>query len=88
MTGIRYEQDGRVTTVPGDQVILSAGAYHSPKILLLSGIGPVAELERHEIPVVCPLEGVGENFQDHTVSICRTRAPSRTGKSGSFPASC
>ena len=67
VTGIRYEQDGRVTTVPGDQVILSAGAYHSPKILLLSGIGPVAELERHGIPVVCPLEGVGENFQDHTV---------------------
>ena len=66
-TGVRYEQDGRVTTVSGDRVILSAGAYHSPKILLLSGIGPVAELERHGIPVVCPLEGVGENFQDHTV---------------------
>ena len=67
VTGVRYQKDGRVTAVSGDQIVLCAGAYHSPKILLLSGIGPIAELERNGIPIIHPLEGVGENFQDHTV---------------------
>ena len=49
----------------GAEVILSAGAIGTPKLLLLSGIGPAAEIERHRIPVVCNLPGVGENFQDH-----------------------
>lgn len=47
------------------EVILSAGALGSPKLLMLSGIGHAAEIERHGIPVVCDLPGVGENFQDH-----------------------
>jgi len=47
--------------------VLSAGVYHSPQILMLSGIGPRAELERHGIPVVHALEGIGENYQDHPV---------------------
>lgn len=47
------------------EVILSAGAFASPQLLLLSGIGPEAELRAHGIPVRHALEGVGLNLQDH-----------------------
>lgn len=47
------------------EVILTAGAVGSPKVLMLSGIGPGAELARHGIAVQHDLPGVGENFQDH-----------------------
>jgi choline dehydrogenase len=67
VTGVRYAKDGAVRTVAGDKVVLSAGVYHSPQILMLSGIGPAAELERLGIPVVHALEGVGENYHDHAV---------------------
>ena len=49
-------------------VILSGGAINSPQLLMLSGIGPAAELERHGIPVVQNLPGVGKNLQDHCFS--------------------
>ena len=47
------------------EVILSAGAFNSPQLLLLSGIGPEEELARHNINVVHALKGVGQNLQDH-----------------------
>ncbi len=65
--GVRYSKDGNEQTVMGDRIVLSAGVYHSPQILMLSGIGPRAELERHGISVVHSLDGVGENYQDHPV---------------------
>jgi choline dehydrogenase len=46
------------------EVILSAGAFNSPQLLKLSGIGPVQELSRHGIPTIVDLPGVGENLQD------------------------
>ena len=46
-------------------VILSAGAFQSPQLLLLSGIGPGDELKRYGIPVAHELPGVGRNLQDH-----------------------
>ena len=46
-------------------VVLSAGAFQSPQLLMLSGIGPPQELQRHGIAVVHPLPGVGSNLQDH-----------------------
>ena len=49
----------------GLEVVLSLGAMHTPKVLMLSGIGDQAELRRLGIPVVQHLPGVGQNFQDH-----------------------
>jgi choline dehydrogenase len=46
------------------EVILSAGAFNTPQLLLLSGIGPREELERHGIPLNIALPGVGKNLQD------------------------
>ncbi|MCB1723141.1 MAG: GMC family oxidoreductase N-terminal domain-containing protein [Chromatiaceae bacterium] len=46
------------------EVILCAGAFNTPQLLKLSGIGPRAELERHGIPLRVDLPGVGENLQD------------------------
>ena len=47
------------------EVILSAGAIGSPQILLLSGIGPREQLQKHGIPLLFDLPGVGQNLQDH-----------------------
>jgi choline dehydrogenase-like flavoprotein len=47
------------------EVIVAQGAFGSPQLLLLSGIGPEAELRAHGLPVVLDLPGVGQNLQDH-----------------------
>lgn len=47
------------------EVIISAGAYRSPQILMLSGIGPAEQLQRHNIPLLVENSQVGENFHDH-----------------------
>jgi choline dehydrogenase len=46
------------------EVILSAGAFNTPQLLMLSGIGPLDELQKHGIPACVPLPGVGRNLQD------------------------
>ena len=65
VTEVVYEQGNDRRTVSADRVVLSAGVFHSPQVLMLSGVGPASELERLGIPVVHPMEGVGENYQDH-----------------------
>ncbi|XP_069937771.1 glucose dehydrogenase [FAD, quinone], partial [Cherax quadricarinatus] len=47
------------------EVVVSAGALSSPKILMLSGLGPAQHLQEHGVPVVLDLPGVGTNLQDH-----------------------
>lgn len=47
------------------EIILSAGAFHSPQLLKLSGVGPRNELLHHKIPIVRESKNVGENLYDH-----------------------
>jgi choline dehydrogenase len=54
----------RLTASAAREVILCAGAFNTPQLLKLSGIGSRQELQRHEIPVKVELPGVGENLQD------------------------
>jgi choline dehydrogenase len=64
--GVEYLQEEMLHQVRAKQeVILSAGAYDSPKLLLLSGIGDAEYLQALGIPVVVDLPGVGQNLQDH-----------------------
>ena len=70
-TGVEIEYEGRLRRVnAGIEVVLSLGAIHTPKVLMLSGIGDRAELQRFGIPVVQHLPGVGQNFQDHFAVGC------------------
>ena len=65
-TGVEYaRQKQRHEIRASREVILSGGAINSPQLLLLSGIGPAAEISRHGIKTVHPLPGVGKNLQDH-----------------------
>ena len=63
--GIAWKSADGEGHIRGRETILSAGSFVSPHLLLLSGIGPARELDRHGIPVVLDLPGVGENLQDH-----------------------
>ncbi len=64
--GLQYVKGGQVKTVHANrEVILSGGAVNSPRLMLLSGIGPADELRGLGIDVVHDLPGVGKNFQDH-----------------------
>ena len=63
--GVEVESGGEIFNVFGKEIILSAGAPWSPKLLMLSGIGPAEHLEMLGIPVVRDLQGVGQNLRDH-----------------------
>ncbi len=56
------------------EVILAASSINSPKILMLSGIGPAAHLAEHGIPVLADRAGVGTNLQDHLEMYIQTAA--------------
>jgi choline dehydrogenase len=65
-SGVEIVHDGKVQRIAaGVEVVLSLGAIHTPKVLMLSGIGDQTELQRLGIAVVQHLPGVGKNFQDH-----------------------
>src|SRR5262249_12697317 len=64
--GIVYSQEGELKEMRCDgEVILSGGAYNSPQLLMLSGIGRADELRAHGIAPVVDLPGVGRNLQEH-----------------------
>ena len=65
IVGVRFLHQGRTLEVPAGGVVLAAGAVQTPQLLMLSGIGPAAELRRHGLPVRSGLEGVGAGLQDH-----------------------
>ena len=70
-TGVELLYDGKIHRIgAGLEVVLSLGAIHTPKLLMQSGIGEQAELQRLGIPVVQHLPGVGKNFEDHFAVGC------------------
>ncbi len=65
-TGVEFVRRGRTATERAErEIILAAGAIGSPKLLMLSGIGPAAHLATHRIATIVDLPGVGQNLHDH-----------------------
>lgn len=77
VNGVAFRHKGRRETASAcRETILAGGAINSPQLLLLSGIGPAAQLREHGIEVRHDLPGVGENLQDHlevTVQVACTQ---------------
>ena len=68
-TGVEYVKDGQtVTDTARKEVIVCGGALESPKLLMLSGIGPAGHLEEVGVAVQVDLPGVGENFHNHVLA--------------------
>ncbi len=64
--GVALKRGGKVETITARrEVIIAASSINSPKLLMLSGIGPAAHLAEHGIEVVADRAGVGQNLQDH-----------------------
>ena len=77
--GVAYERDGQeFTSLAAREVILCAGAYNTPKLLLLSGIGPGDHLREHGVPVVLERPEVGRNLQDHPATLIEHAAATPT----------
>ena len=77
--GVAYRQGGQARELrAGREVILCAGALQSPQLLMLSGVGPAAQLQQHGISVVHDLPGVGRNLHDHVDVVQVVDAPQLT----------
>ena len=78
-TGIACHHGGQARQVRARrETVLCGGAFGSPQLLMLSGIGPQEELRRHGIAVAHALPGVGRNLQDHIDYVQTWRVPSGT----------
>ncbi|KAF7505218.1 hypothetical protein GJ744_001147 [Endocarpon pusillum] len=65
-TGVLIDTDGKKYTLSAKQeVILSAGAFRSPQLLMVSSVGPLETLQQHGISVIANRPGVGQNMWDH-----------------------
>ncbi|EAW14535.1 putative GMC oxidoreductase [Aspergillus clavatus NRRL 1] len=64
-TAVELVRDDKKILTARREVILAAGAYRTPQLLMLSGIGPAEELQRHGIEVLLDMPDVGLNFHDH-----------------------
>ncbi len=82
VTGVQFETNGGLQTAHADkEVVLSAGAFDTPKILMLSGIGDADDLKAHGIKAAVHLRGVGKDLQDHVavaIQYTTTKAVSPT----------
>ncbi|MEO8081059.1 MAG: GMC family oxidoreductase N-terminal domain-containing protein, partial [Caldimonas sp.] len=77
--GVEARIGGRTTTMTARrEVLLAAGALQSPQLLMLSGIGPGAQLQQHGVPVVHDLPGVGAHLHDHINVVQVIEAPKVT----------
>ena len=76
--GVEVIQQGKKKTVWANrEVLLCAGSLQSPQILMLSGVGDAAELQKHKIPIHHILPGVGKNLQEHTDIVVTQRRRKR-----------
>ncbi len=65
-TGVEFSKGGNLSKLSATrEIILSAGVFGTPQILMLSGIGPEEQLKKHGLPVVQHVPQLGENLQDH-----------------------
>jgi 5-(hydroxymethyl)furfural/furfural oxidase len=65
--GVTAVIDGRPQDIRGADIIVSAGALHSPALLMRAGIGPAADLRALGIPILADLPGIGRNLQNHAL---------------------
>ena len=77
-TGVTWRRGSETGVIAGQEIVLAAGAFMSPQLLMLSGIGKASDLASHDITVVQDLPGVGENLQDHLDVTLEYRAKSAT----------
>jgi choline dehydrogenase len=87
--GIEYVRDGKPERARATrEILLCGGVIDTPKLLMLSGIGPADHVKSHNIPVVADVPGVGRNFQDHLKLSIRwsgkTELPGSTVTAGMF----
>jgi choline dehydrogenase len=87
--GVDYLRNGKPETARASrQIVLSGGVIDTPKLLLLSGVGPADHLKSLGIPVIVDSPGVGKNFQDHLKLSIRwngkTELPGSTVTAGMF----
>ena len=92
VVGVEYQLDGQRAVVrAAREVVLSAGVVDSPRLLMLSGIGPADHLKSSGVAVVADVPGVGQNFQDHLKLSIRwnglTDLPGSTVTAGLFTTS-
>ncbi len=86
-TGVEFGANGAPRRINARrEVILAAGAFQSPQVLMLSGIGDGAELKKHGIEVTHALRGVGKNLQDHISCPIHFMSPRTTSYGVSFAA--
>ncbi|WP_322092638.1 GMC family oxidoreductase [Paraburkholderia bannensis] len=71
--GVKYLHEGKEVNASAGEVILSAGAYLSPQLLMLSGIGDADQLRKVGVTPIHELKGVGQNLQDHCGSLIQVR---------------
>src|SRR5262249_30162591 len=83
--GVRYEKDGQIQTAMGALILLTSGVYHSPQIIMLSGIRPGSELKKHGIHVVHELKGIAVNYHDHPVVLRTFEGPKKTKEDWVIP---
>ncbi len=81
--GVRYaDRSGRAVDVRAGHVVLASGAFNSPQLLQLSGVGNATELAALGVDPVCDLPGVGEHLQDHLVAKIQHRCTRRVTMDG------
>ena len=83
--GVEIEQSGRAHPVYADNIVLCAGAIGSPHVLMLSGVGPAAQLSKVGIDTVHDLPGIGQNLRDHPQASVSLTATDNYPMSGSEP---